>query len=455
MSGTKKHQIDDNFHEKDGALMKKATWIMVSMVCVQASAAQQQLPILRANQKNVTVVDGAHIRKGYWYIMPEVRPDLYPVENPKKPHRVSFHTDLDSISFDVRPEQTYDFIILLNGKDSSFTRITTMRPVKPSYRRNCIHCSTPTDTIPFTVGLDNKTYLKASINKGEPMTFQFDLGATHCVVDESITNETMIQWEGAAAMGGVQGTEQVRSSKFNRIHAGPLIWDSIPLFSTQNTGWRSKGILGNSILQEQIVELNYDLNVVVIHHHRPVISDSYHRVAFEMRDGVPFVPITIDNGKTRSTNWFMFDNGYSNCLLVDKEFAKENALYGTMKRTGSRNNPMNGKTETVLAPLLQIGNYTIKNVPIDLQDSSAPGTYDRVLAGNDLLKRFNVIIDYQENIIYFKPNALMNEPYNKAGMWLQRLLWVAGALLLIAIYYLLRRRFRLKKSSSTGQFPNS
>lgn len=403
---------------------------------------QENIPVIRANAKDVSVRDGAHFRKGYWYIMPEVRPDYYRVENPKKPHRVVFITDLDSISFDVSPDKEYDFIILLNGKDSCYTRISAMLPKKPSYRRECVNCAGLNDTIPFTVRLDNKTYLKARVNKGKPMSFQFDLGATHCVVDESITAETGIRWEGSAAMGSVQGTEQVRSSKYNTIHAGKISWDSIPLFSTKKTGWRSNGILGNSILLEQIIELNYDLNVLVIHHQLPVISESYHRIPFEMRDGVPFIPITIDNGKSKSTNWFMFDNGYSNCLLVDNNFAKANALYGTMKTVGSRDNAMNGKTETVLVPKMLIGDYAIVNVPIDLQNPQDAHPYDRVIAGNDLLKRFNVIIDYQENVIYFKPNALMDEPYDKAGMWLQRVLWAGGIVLLLVVFFLLRRRFR-------------
>ena len=142
--------------------------------------------MIRANSKAVTVVDGTHFRKGYWYIMPEVRPDYYPVENPKKPHRVSFYTDLDSISF----------------------------------------------------GLDNKTYLKARVNKGKPMSFQFDLGATHFVVDESITAETGIQWEGSAAMGSVQGTEQVRSSKYNTIKVGETK-ASLATPSCRSRSWNS------------------------------------------------------------------------------------------------------------------------------------------------------------------------------------------------------------------------
>jgi hypothetical protein len=44
-----------------------------------------KLPIIKANSRNVTVLDGGHYRKGCWYIIPETKPDYYIVENPKKP----------------------------------------------------------------------------------------------------------------------------------------------------------------------------------------------------------------------------------------------------------------------------------------------------------------------------------------------------------------------------------
>ncbi len=192
------------------------------------------------------------------------------------------------------------------------------------------------------------------------------------------------------------------------------------------------------------MELNHDLNVLVFHQQLPIINKSYHQAPFEMRDGVPFIHITIDNGKTRATNWFMFHNGYSNCLLVDKDFAKANLLYGIMTSVGSRENALNGITATALVPKLRMGDYAIANVPIEIQNPLHANPYDRVIAGNDLLKRFNVIIDYQESILYFKPNAMMDEPYDKGGMWLQRMLWAAGLLLLLVFFFLKRRFWPVK-----------
>jgi gag-polyprotein putative aspartyl protease len=412
----------------------------------QIAFPQDRVPIIRANSKDVTVLDGEHYRKGWWYIMPEAKPDFYVVENPKKPHKVTFYTDLDTISFDVKYNETHDFIILLNGKDSCLTRVTTIPAKTMNYRKNCNNCNTNNDTIPFSLGLDNKNYIKVRINNSGPINFQFDLGSTACIIKENMADDCNVVWNGTAEMGSVKGTATVKSSKNNQIQIGNLIWDSVGMFSTKHTNWGSKGIIGNNLLQDRVIELNYDNNIIVIHKTLPAISKDYVKVEMQIRDGVPYIPVIIDNGNTKAKNWFMFDNGYDNCLLVDNEFANTNGLYGTMKVVGHRSNSTNGKTIIVEAPKLFIGNYELKDVPIDLQNPKDKQSYDRVIIGNDVLKRFNVIIDYPNNFIYLKTSKLINEKYDR-GNWLKvRVFIIGGAIVLTIIVLLVFRKLSKRKS---------
>jgi hypothetical protein len=422
--------------------MKRLILLFGLIVQFNISSAQQQLPIIRANSKNVNVLDGEHYRKGDWYIMPEVKPDFYLVENPKKPHKVSFFTDLDTISFDVKYNENYDFIILLNGKDSCLTRITAVSPKAINYRKKCDGCLISNDTIPFKLGLDKKTYIKAAINNTKSYEFLFDLGTTSCILKESMSNDCKVNWNGSAEMGSVNGTQKVKSSNFNEVNIGKLVWDSVPFFSTKHTGWGYKGIIGNSVLQEKIIELNYDSKNIIFRTTLPEIGNDYFKVEMQIRDGVPYIPITIDNGKTKAANWFMFDNGYDNCLLVDNQFAKYNNLYGSMKVLGHRSNEMNGKTETVLAQTLFIGEFALNNVPIDLQNPTDENPYDRAIMGNDVLKRFNEIIDYQNNVMYLKPNTLLNEKYNKGNSLKKKIVLIGGGILLSIAGLLLYKKFK-------------
>ncbi len=83
--------------------------------------AQQKLPVIKATSKIVDVRDGKKFNKACWTISPELKPDLYTTSI--KNSSVTFYTDLDSISFNVTPDEKYNFIILLNNKDSALTQI--------------------------------------------------------------------------------------------------------------------------------------------------------------------------------------------------------------------------------------------------------------------------------------------------------------------------------------------
>ncbi len=87
----------------------------------------QNLPIIHANSNLVDIKEGNTLAKGAWTIMPEINPDIF--TSREAGEVVTFYTDLDSISFEIHPIITHNFIILLNGKDSAFTQIK----YEPSY----------------------------------------------------------------------------------------------------------------------------------------------------------------------------------------------------------------------------------------------------------------------------------------------------------------------------------
>jgi hypothetical protein len=99
----------------------------------QIANAQQSLPTIRAKTKNVDIKDGAIFQKNIWSLSPDAKPDIYYVVEPEKEKKVTFYTDIDSISFDVNPGLAYDFIILLNDKDTCYTQISSV--LKDSFRK--------------------------------------------------------------------------------------------------------------------------------------------------------------------------------------------------------------------------------------------------------------------------------------------------------------------------------
>ena len=100
---------------------------LLQLIILQALIAQQNLPIIKATSDLVDIRDGNDFEQGSWSIVPEAKPDVYGSNNLGE--KVTFYTDIDSISFTVEKDVVHDFIILLNGKDTAYTQIT----YKPSY----------------------------------------------------------------------------------------------------------------------------------------------------------------------------------------------------------------------------------------------------------------------------------------------------------------------------------
>lgn len=83
------------------------------------NTASKELPLIKANSTQVDIKNDNNLEKNAWRIVPEANPDVYKTSSKK----VTFYTDIDSITFNIKPNEQYDFVILLNGKDSANTRI--------------------------------------------------------------------------------------------------------------------------------------------------------------------------------------------------------------------------------------------------------------------------------------------------------------------------------------------
>lgn len=100
--------------------MRNINIILIAIVLqTQAVFSQEKLQVINATDTKVDVKEGTNLMKGAWIIVPEEKPDIYTTSAKK----ITFYTDIDSISFNIQPNEHYDFVILLNGKDSAYTQI--------------------------------------------------------------------------------------------------------------------------------------------------------------------------------------------------------------------------------------------------------------------------------------------------------------------------------------------
>ena len=100
----------------------KILTLLFAIFLGQTVLAQKKLPIIKANSTSVDIKDDNNLRKNAWTIVPEEKLDVYTTSAKK----VTFYTDIDSISFKIDPKKLYNFIILVNGKDPATTAVQTM-----------------------------------------------------------------------------------------------------------------------------------------------------------------------------------------------------------------------------------------------------------------------------------------------------------------------------------------
>ena len=117
---------------------------------------------------------------------------------------------------------------------------------------------------------------------------------------------------------------------------------------------------------------------------------------------------------------FYFDTGAGLCFLLSEQYAKDSSiLLSKRKPFHTQAEGMGGRLQMRLTvvKMVQVGNYRFRNVPTYLfKDEFRVTSYPFVggLLGNDLLRRFNLIINYPKKEIHLQPNTHFNEPFDYA-----------------------------------------
>ena len=262
------------------------------------------------------------------------------------------------------------------------------------------------DTIPLTINEHNTIFIKAIVNDSDTLNLNFDSGTTQLV----LTNNT-IQ---------------------NKLSFKPILYDTLynlkigrttyqtTLYDAVLTGHGTDGRFGWDIFKGKVIELNYDKKLFIIHSILPPnISKNrkYTQLKLEFWKDLLFVKSSIKQNGVTNTDLYLFDIGYNRTVILDNDLLLQNKFpfekMDTIKRVIMRGAKGN-EVPVITANLenLKIGKYNLKNVPVQLLTINKPlkGKNTHML-GNEILKRFNILFDFQNNMVYLKPNYMFNDKY--------------------------------------------
>jgi len=379
--------------------------------------------VIHSHVKSVSVRDGDHLKTNSWGLDPKAKPDTYFTDFPRAGKKITFITDIDSVSFDTEYGHTYDFTIVLNNKDSCFTRISA------NYNGATLLKSATSDTIPFVLR-NNRIYFTGTVNGRKGVRIMFDLGAGMSCVNINSVAKTGMRFDTQQLLTNTNGTNTELSSSNNSIVLGNLKWDSMPVVQVRNLDAGDDMIIGNSLFRDQIIEIDYDRRIMVVHH-QPIPHPGYSTHPIQIDQHRPFININMQVDDQQYSGWFLFDTGRDGTMLIGDDFTGTHDIWQrffSLFKFGGK--------KIVVIPAVQVAGLTFTNVLTNARDPAHPNGKQSLL-GNTVLKQFNVILDNRNGVMYLKPNSLRGSGYSD---WRWYRLWFGGVIVLL-IGILLKRLF--------------
>ena len=192
---------------------------------------------------------------------------------------------------------------------------------------------------------------------------------------------------------------------------------------TEVYGLRVDGIIGFSFLRRYIVSIDYDKQLMSVY--MPGKYE-YPKKGTTLKPTFASIPITnhyVQDERSYLLN-FYFDTGAGLCVLMSEQFMEDSVFISKRKKSvNTQVEGLIGKINMRLTTMkrMKIGPYKFSKVPIHVySDSVNVLGYPSIkgLLGSDLLRRFNIVLNYPERTIHLTPNTHMRDPfdYSYTGM---------------------------------------
>jgi hypothetical protein len=396
----------------------KSLHYLIALITLIATTinAQSKLPIIKATSMAVAINDGGYLDKNAWSLSPKTKPDIYTADRTRQAKWVTFYTDIDSIKIKVKPGTKFDFIILLNGKDSCYTRVESAISVD----KKLDEIKSMPDTIPFILTAYNAIHVKSIFNNRDTLNLHFDLGSFGFrLTRDAILQKTKLLAHQTGVFEGKAKPNYNDIEKVFKVQMGNLTWDNPEFVATGFTAREMDGRFGGNVFEGKTVEIDYEKGLIIVHPKCPKNLKSYTKSKLEFIRSFPCIKGILEIKNKQYVGDFILDTGSDKALILDslwavnQHFPTDLPVIKTVKFKDPRGVVYENKQ--VNLPMLKVSNYPLSNVPTTLLGGKNPTGFSINLMGNDALKRFNTILDFQNDVIYLKPNKFMGLAFKEAS----------------------------------------
>lgn len=250
----------------------------------------------------------------------------------------------------------------------------------------------------------------------DSLNFVMDTGSGGISLDSlTCENYQLIVKPSDKIVRGIAGTKNVSFSYNHTLHLHGLTVEALD-FHINNYeilssayGMKIDGIIGYSFFRRFLVCLDYDAELMRV---LTPGTYKYPRGGYLLKPQFSTLPMQSAQVRDNAdiTGRFYLDTGAGLCLLMNDDFAHDSSIFKKSRKYYlTQAEGLGGKTAMQLSVVkeLKIGPYRFRNVPAYIFNDDFGVTNYPVLGGligNDIMRRFNVVINYPQEEIYIKPN---------------------------------------------------
>jgi predicted aspartyl protease len=320
---------------------------------------------------------------------------------------------------DDRPDNDFDYRLT---SDDTSTEVAEADVAIPRDRRTLVEFPVGIDTVRLPARVENdRIYVRLNI-AGRGLDFLLDTGASAITINETVAHELKLPIYGRSTQT-IAGSFVTARVVAPEIAIGPLtmhdvVLRTVPLASDESRDTRIVGLLGFDFLDAVGLKIDYENGIVDAT--RPgslVVPTSATPLDVRLNSGWPAVHATVGEA---SGDDFILDTGAAVTYVVFQRFTRAHPeAFGDETDPATLTASGVGGTmpfRTVAAKRIGIGplSFDDERGGDEAVSANALG-FDNEdgLIGGDILKLFNVYLDYGSSRVYLEPNG--REPMLEAG----------------------------------------
>ena len=300
-------------------------------------------------------------------------------------------------------------------------------------------------SIPFKL-INNLVFIPIKVN-GVELNFLLDSGVEETILfsmedkkEVSFNNVEKIRLRGLGSEAEIEGLKSTNNTLEthglkSQNHMVYIILDQSFNLSS-HIGIPVNGIIGYQFFKNNLVEVNYQKKKVIIHtnneKNQKRIEKKFKAVPITIERAKPYIVANVVVDSVNIPAKLLIDIGNSDAFWV---FENDKIKLPKKNFPDFLGKGFSGDVEGHRAKIAKfsVDEFEFKNPIVAFPDSSSiknvrmvPGRIGSV--GGEILKRFTVILDYQDKVMFLKKNSKFSEPftYNKSGITIQHngLQWV-------------------------------